>query len=83
MQEERSSLEEVYRGKSEVLAVKELEIVAIERALSKEKQQMSSLVGEYAVLKGRLEGKTEEIGSLQEHNRTIKVQLYIEKSCVI
>ena len=65
------------RGKDEVLAAKELEIVATERALSEEKQRVSSLDEECAALKWRLEGKTEEIGSLQAHNRRLKVQLYI------
>ena len=80
VQEEQSGLKEVCRGKNEVLAAKELEIVATERALSEEKQRVSSLDEECAALKGRLEGKTEEIGSLQAHNRSLKVQLYIGRA---
>ena len=64
------------RGKDELLAAKQLEIVATERALSEEKQRVSSMDEECAALKGRLEGKTEEIGSLQADNRSLKVQLY-------
>ena len=67
MQVERSGLDEV-------LAAKEQEIAAKERALSDERQRVSSLADECAALKGRLEGKTEEIGSLQAHNRTLQVQ---------
>ena len=77
VQEEQSGLEEVCRGKDEVLAAKEREIVATEIALSEEKQRVSSLDEECAALKGRLEGKTEEIRSLQAHNRSLKVQLSI------
>ena len=74
MQVERSVLEEVCKGKDEVLAAKEQEIAAKERALSDERQRVSSLADECAALKGRLEGKTEEIESLQAHVKTVEVQ---------
>ena len=66
-------LEEVCEGKDEVLAAKELEIAAKERALSDERQRVSSLTDECATLKGRLEGKSEEIESLQAHVKTVEV----------
>ena len=69
----RQALEEVCKGKDEVLAAKEQEIAAKERALSNERQRVSSLADECATLKGRLEGKTEEIKSLQAHVRTVEV----------
>ena len=74
MQVERSVLEGVCKGKDEVLAAKEQEIAAKERALSHERQRVSSLANECATLKGRLEGKTEEIGSLQAHVKTVEVE---------
>ena len=73
MQEERLGLEEVCKGKDEVLAAKEEEILAKERALSDERQRVSSLTDECATLKGRLEGKAEEIASLQAHVETVEV----------
>ena len=69
-----SGLEEVCKGKDEVLAAKEQEVAAKERALSDERQRVSSLADECAALKGRLEGKTEEIESLQAHVKTVEVQ---------
>ena len=73
VQVERSGLEDVCKGKDEVLAAKEQEIAARERVLSDERQQVSSLADECATLKGRLEGKTEEIKSLQAHVKTLEV----------
>ena len=73
MQVEKSALEEVCKGKDEVLAAKEHEIAARERAVSDERQRVNSLTDECATLKGVLEGKAEEIGSLQAHNRTLQV----------
>ena len=72
VQVEKSGLEEVYKGKDKVLAAKEQEIAAKDRALADERQRMSSLTDEWATLKGRLEGKTEEIESLQAHSRTLQ-----------
>ena len=81
-----------------MLAAKELEIVATERTLFEEKQRVSSLDEECAALKGRLEGKTVEIESLQAHNRSVTVscvdcmlcglyictvQLYIGRALVV
>ena len=74
MQVERSGLEEVCKGKDEVLAAQEQEVAAKERALSDQRQRVSSLADECAALKGRLEGKTEEIESLQAHVKTVEVQ---------
>ena len=73
VQVERSGLEEVCKGKDEVLAAKEQEVAAKERALSDERQRVSSLTDECATLKGMLEGKTEEIESLQAHVNTVEV----------
>ena len=73
MQVEKSGLEEVCKGKDEVLAAKEQEIAAMERALSDERQRVSSLTNECAMVKGTLEGKTEEIESLQAHVKTVEV----------
>ena len=61
------------KGKTELLAAKEQEISARERAVSDERQRVRSLTDECATLKGMLEGKTEEIGSLQAHNLTLQV----------
>ena len=71
---EKSGLEEVCKGKDEVLAAKEQEIAAKERALSDERQRVSSLTDECATLKGRLEGKSEEIESLCAHVRSVEVR---------
>ena len=65
-QVERSGLKEVYKRKDEVLA-------AAERALLSERQRVSSLTDECATLKGKLEGKAEEIGSLQTRIITLQV----------
>ena len=73
MQVEKSGLEEVCKGKNEVLAAEEQEIAAKERALSEERQRVSSLTDECATLKGRLEGRTEEIESLLAHIKTVEV----------
>ena len=75
VQVDRSGLEEVCKGKDEVLAAKEQEVAAKERALSDERQRVSSLADECAALKGRLEGKTEEIESLQAHVKTVEVMI--------
>ena len=61
---------EVCQGKDEVVAVKEQEIVVQQRALSEAEQRVSSLAEECAALKGRLEGHSEQILSLQAHNNT-------------
>ena len=68
-----SGLEEVCKGRDEVLAAKELEIETKESASLEERQRVSSLTDECAILKGRLEGKTEEIESLQAHVKTVEV----------
>ena len=68
-----SELEKVCKGKDGILVAKEQEIAAKERALSDERRKVSSLTDECSTLKGRLEGKTEEIESLQAHNRTLRV----------
>ena len=73
VQVEKSGLEEVCKGKDEVLAAKKQEIAAKDRALSDERQRGSSLTDECATLKGRLEGKTEEIESLQARVKTMEV----------
>ena len=56
----------MYKRKDEVLA-------AAERALLSERQRVSSLTDECATLKGKLEGKAEEIGSLQTRIITLQV----------
>ena len=58
-------MEEVCQGKDEAMAVKEQEIAARQRALSEAEQQVGSLADECAALKGKLEGNTEQILSLQ------------------
>ena len=60
-------------GKEEGIAAKEEEIAGLQRALSDERQRVSSLNEECATLKGSLEGKTEEVQSLQAHVRTLQV----------
>ena len=62
-------------GKDEVAAVKEQEISAQQKALSEAEQRGSSLAEECAALKGRLEGHSEQILSLQAHNNTLQVAL--------
>ena len=66
-------MEEVCQGKDEVVAAKEQEIAANQRALSEAKQQVGSLAEECAALKGKLEGNTEQILSLQAHIETLQV----------
>ena len=84
VQVERSGLEEVCKGKDEVLAAKEQEVAAKERALSDERQRVSSLTDECATLKGRLEGKTEKILSLQAHIKTLQVQwIVVGVMCIL
>ena len=61
------------QGKDEVVAVKEQEIAAQQRALSETEQRVSSQAEECAALKGRLEGHSEQILSLQVDNRTLRV----------
>ena len=73
MQIEKSGLEEVCKGKDEVLAAQEQELATKERALSNERQRVRSLTDACATFKGRLEGKTEEIESLQAHVETVEV----------
>lgn len=73
IQAENVGLEEVCKGKDEVLAAKEQEIAVKEKALSNERQRVTSLSDQCATLKGRLEGKTEEIEFLQAHSRTLQV----------
>ena len=63
------------QGKDEVVAVKEQEIAAQQRALSEAEQRVNSLAEECAALKGRLEGHSEQILSLQAHNNTLQVAL--------
>ena len=77
MQVEKSGLEEVCKGKDDMLAVKEWEIAAKERALSDERRQVSSLTDECSTLKGRLEGNTQEVESLQAHTKTLEVNLIV------
>ena len=69
----RRGLEEVCQGKDEVVAVKEQEIAAQQKALSETEQRVSSLAEECAALKGRLEGHSEQMLSLQVDNRTLRV----------
>ena len=66
-------MEEVCQGKDEAMAVKEQEIAAKQRDLSEVEQQVGSLAGECAALKGKLEGNTEQILSLQADIQTLQV----------
>ena len=68
-------MEEVCQGKDEAMAVKEKEIAAKQRALSEVEQQVGSLTGECAALKGKLEGNTEQIFSLKADIETLQVLL--------
>ena len=61
------------KGKEEVIAANEEEIACLQKALSDERWRVSSLNEECATLKGSLEGKTEEVLSLQAHVRTLQV----------
>ena len=54
-------MEEVCQGKDEAMAGKEQEIATKQRAPS----EVESLTGECAAPKGKLEGNTEQIRSLQ------------------
>ena len=76
LQREKSGMEEVCRGKDEMVAVKEQEITAKQRALSEAEQQVGSLAEECAALKGKLEGNTEQILSLQADIQTLQVLDY-------
>ena len=64
-------MEEVCEGKDAVIAAKDQENVTLQRALSDERQRVSSLNEECATLKGSLEGNIEEVQSLQAHIRTL------------
>ena len=80
-------MEELCEGKDAVIAAKEKEIAVQQRALTDERQQVSSLNAECAKLKGSLEGKTEEIQNLQAHIRTLQVNdipfmLWHARSCL-
>ena len=66
-------MEEVCQGKDEVVAVKEQVITAKQRELSEAEQQVESLTEECANLKGKLEGNTEQILSLQAEIQTLQV----------
>ena len=66
-------MEEVCRGKDEVVTVKEQEIAAKQRALSEAERQVRSLAEECAALKGKLEGNTEQILSLQVDIQILQV----------
>ena len=65
------------QGKDEVVAVKEQEFAAQQGALSEAEQRVSSLAEECAALKGRLEGHSEQILSLQAHSNTLQVALFL------
>ena len=65
------------QGKDEVVAVKEQEIAVQQRALSEAEQRVSSLAEECAAQKGRLEGHSEQILSLQAHNNTLQVPCFL------
>ena len=67
-------MEEVCRGKDEVVTVKEQEIAAKQRALSEAERLVGSLAEECAALKGKLEGNTEQILSLQVDIQTLQVE---------
>ena len=69
-------MEEVCQGKDEMVAVKEQEIAAKQRALSEAEQQVGSLAEECAALKSKLEGNTEQILSLQADIQTLQVLDY-------
>ena len=69
-------MEEVCRGKDEVVTVKEQEIAAKQRALSEAERQVGSLAEECAALKGKLEGNTEQMLSLQVDIQTLQVLQY-------
>ena len=56
------------------MAVKEQEIAAKQRALSEAEQQVGSLAEECSALKGKLEGNTKQILSLQADIQTLKVK---------
>ena len=73
LQTEKSGMEEVCQGKDEMVAMKEQEIAAKQRALSEAEQQVGSLAEECAALKGKLEGGTEQILSLQADVQTLQV----------
>lgn len=73
LQTEMSGVKEVCQGKDEVIVVKEQEIAVKQRGLSEAEQQVESLAEECAALKGRLEGKTEQILSLRADVQTLQV----------
>ena len=70
-------MEEVCQGKDEAMAVKEQEIAAKQRALSEAEQQVGCLAEECAALKGKLEGNTEQLLSLQADIQTLQVLDYL------
>ena len=85
LQTEKSGVEEICQGKDEVVAAKEQEIAAKQRTLSEAEQQVGSLAEECAALKGKLEGNTEQILSLQVDIETLQVYtgLSVFKTLVI
>ena len=66
-------MEEVCQGKDEMVAVKEQEIAAKQRALSEAEQLVESLTENCAALKGKLEGNKEQILSLKADIHTLQV----------
>ena len=81
LQTERSGMEEACQGKDDVMAVKEQEIAAKQRALSEAEQQVGSLAEECAALNGKLEGNTEQILSLQVDIETLQVLHVLLRLC--
>ena len=60
-------------GLEEACEGKDLVIAAQQKFLRDKQEQVSSLIKEYATMKGSLEGKAEEIQSLQAQIRTLQV----------
>ena len=81
VQKESAGLKQVCRGKDAEIAANEQEIAAKEKALSDERRRVSSLNDECASLKGSLEGKTEEVQSLQAHITTLQVLKKMYYTC--
>ena len=65
----------VLQGKDEVITATEQKIAVQLRALSDKQQRVSSLAKECATLKGKLEGHSEQILSLQARINTLKVSI--------
>ena len=81
LQEEKWSLEEVCRGRDELVTLKDKEIATTQRALLDTQEILKCLTEESASLKGKLEGNSEQIQSLEIDVLTLQVSVLSLSPC--